>query len=33
LVYEIESRVKEWRDEGSDAANNKPTSAPAPKSK
>ena len=33
LVYEIESRVKEWRDEGSDAANNKPTAAPAPKSK
>jgi anti-sigma factor RsiW len=33
LVYEIESRVKEWRDEGSDAANNKPAAAPAPTSK
>jgi anti-sigma factor RsiW len=33
LVYEIESRVKEWRDEGSDAANNKPPAAPAPTSK
>jgi anti-sigma factor RsiW len=33
LVYEIESRVKEWRDDGSDAANNKPTAAPAPTSK
>jgi anti-sigma factor RsiW len=33
LVYEIESRVKEWRDDGSDAANNKPAAAPAPTSK
>jgi len=33
LVYEIESRVKEWRDDGSDAANNKPPAAPAPTSK
>jgi anti-sigma factor RsiW len=33
LVYEIESRVKEWRDEGGDAANNKPAAAPAPTSK
>ncbi len=33
LVYEIESRVKEWRDEGGDAVNNKPPAASAPKSK
>ncbi|HTB14938.1 MAG TPA: zf-HC2 domain-containing protein [Bryobacteraceae bacterium] len=33
LVYEIESRVKEWRDDGSDEANNKPAAAPAPTSK
>jgi anti-sigma factor RsiW len=33
LVFEIESRVKEWRDDGSDAANNKPPAAPAPTSK
>jgi hypothetical protein len=33
LVYEIESRVKEWRDDGSDAANTVPTAAPQPKSK
>jgi anti-sigma factor RsiW len=33
LVYEIESRVKEWSDDGSDAANNKPAAAPAPTSK
>jgi anti-sigma factor RsiW len=33
LVYEIESRVKEWRDDGGDAANNKPPAAPAPTSK
>jgi len=33
LVYEIESRVKEWSDDGSDAANNKPPAASAPKSK
>ena len=32
LVYEIESRVKEWRDDGSDAAN-KPPAASAPTSK
>ncbi len=32
LVFEIESRVKEWRDDGSDAAN-KPPAAPAPTSK
>jgi hypothetical protein len=32
LVYEIESRVKEWSDDGSDAAN-KPAAAPAPTSK
>jgi len=32
LVYEIESRVKEWRDDGSDEAN-KPAAAPAPTSK
>jgi anti-sigma factor RsiW len=33
LVYEIESRVKEWRDDGSEAANTVPTAAPQPKSK
>jgi anti-sigma factor RsiW len=33
LVYEIESRVKEWSDDGSDAANNKPTAASPLKSK
>ena len=33
LVYEIESRVKEWRDDGGDAGNNKPPAAPAPTSK
>jgi anti-sigma factor RsiW len=33
LVFEIETRVKEWREEGSDAANNKPPATPAPKSK
>jgi anti-sigma factor RsiW len=34
LVYEIESRVKEWRDDGSDAANNQPAAAaPPPTSK
>ena len=33
LVYEIESRVKEWRDDGSEAANTAPTAAPQPKSK
>ena len=27
LVFEIESRVKEWSDDGSDAANNKPAAA------
>jgi hypothetical protein len=32
LVYEIESRVKEWSDDGNDAAN-KPAAAPAPTSK
>jgi anti-sigma factor RsiW len=32
LVYEIESRVKEWRDDGSDDVNNKPAAA-APTSK
>jgi anti-sigma factor RsiW len=33
LVFEIESRVKEWREEGSDTANSKPPAAPAPTSK
>jgi anti-sigma factor RsiW len=33
LVYEIESRVKEWRDEGSDQANNAPAAASSPTSK
>ncbi len=33
LVYEIESRVKEWSDDGSDTANNKPPAASAPTSK
>ena len=33
LVYEIESRVKEWRDDGSDAANNLPAAASTPASK
>ncbi len=33
LVYEIESRVKEWSDEGSDAANPKPNDASPLKSK
>jgi anti-sigma factor RsiW len=33
LVYEIESRVKEWRDDGSDVANNEPGAASAPASK
>lgn len=34
LVFEIESRVKEWSDDGSDAANNKPAQpAPAQQSK
>jgi anti-sigma factor RsiW len=33
LVFEIESRVKEWRDDGGDAANNKPPAASAPTSK
>ena len=33
LVYEIESRVKEWRDDGSDAANNKPSPAPQSETK
>jgi anti-sigma factor RsiW len=32
LVYEIESRVKEWSDDGNDAAN-KPAAAPPPTSK
>ena len=30
LVFEIETRVKEWRDDGSDAANNQPA-APRPR--
>jgi anti-sigma factor RsiW len=33
LVYEIESRVKEWSDDGSDAASNKPGAASPQKSK
>ncbi|MGA3189007.1 MAG: zf-HC2 domain-containing protein [Bryobacteraceae bacterium] len=33
LVYEIESRVKEWSDDGSDAANSKPAAASPLKSK
>jgi anti-sigma factor RsiW len=33
LVYEIESRVKEWSDDGSDQANHKPAPTPAPTSK
>jgi anti-sigma factor RsiW len=33
LVYEIESRVKEWSDDGSDTANNKPAATSAPTSK
>jgi hypothetical protein len=33
LVYEIESRVKEWREDGSDEANNKPPAAAAPAAK
>jgi anti-sigma factor RsiW len=33
LVYEIESRVKEWSDDGSDQANNKPSAASSPTSK
>lgn len=33
LVYEIESRVKEWSDDGSNAANSKPPEASAPQSK
>jgi anti-sigma factor RsiW len=33
LVYEIESRVKEWSDDGSEAANNARPAAPAPTSK
>jgi anti-sigma factor RsiW len=33
LVYEIESRVKEWRDDGSDEANSKPPATTAPTSK
>jgi len=34
LVYEIESRVKEWREDGSDeASTSKPAEAPAPTSK
>jgi anti-sigma factor RsiW len=31
LVYEIESRVKEWRDDGTDAANNTPAAPPTSK--
>lgn len=33
LVYEIESRVKEWRDDGSDGASNQPDAPSAPASK
>jgi anti-sigma factor RsiW len=33
LVYEIESRVKEWRDDGSDEANSNPPATTAPTSK
>jgi anti-sigma factor RsiW len=33
LVYEIESRVKEWRDDSSDEANSKPPAASAPATK
>ena len=33
LVYEIESRVKEWRDDGSDAASNQAAAPSAPASK
>jgi anti-sigma factor RsiW len=33
LVYEIESRVKEWRDDGSDVANNQPAAPSTPASK
>jgi anti-sigma factor RsiW len=33
LVYEIESRVTEWSDDGSDTANNKPAATSAPTSK
>lgn len=33
LVYEIESRVKEWSDDGGDAANNKTPAASSPTSK
>ncbi len=33
LVYEIESRVKEWRDDGGDGADNQPGAPSAPASK
>ena len=33
LVYEIESRVKEWSDDGSDAASSKAPASSSPKSK